>query len=63
MREMIEHQFACRTVQWNEAADAGDGALFSAITREGALVCAESIALLITALQDEGGDTHWRMAA
>lgn len=63
MRDLIEQQFSCRIVQWDEPAGAMDGATFSAITREGALVCAESVALLISALQDEGRDAYWPMAA
>lgn len=49
MRELLESQFACRIIQWNEESD--HGPLFSAIIG-GVWVQAESVALLVSALQD-----------
>lgn len=49
MYELIQTQFNCRIVQWNEPTDGG--AVYSAI-REGVLIVAESLALLISGLQD-----------
>jgi len=52
MRTLIEREYSCRIVQWNEPCGAGDGAVYSAYTSSGAYICAESLALLISALQD-----------
>lgn len=49
MIECLETRFNCRIVQWNEPTDGG--AVYSAI-REGVLIVAESLALLISGLQD-----------
>lgn len=49
MRDMIEQQFHCKVVQWAEPTD--DGAIFSAV-KDGRWLMAESLALLISALQD-----------
>lgn len=49
MKELIEEQFNCQVVQWNEESD--HGPLFSAIL-DGVWIQAESVALLISALQD-----------
>lgn len=50
VRELLETQFNCRIVQWGEGTDE-DMELFSAI-QHGRWVRADSLALLISALQD-----------
>lgn len=52
VRDLIESQFSARILQWNEPEDDLGGVVFSAIQR-GRLIVAESVALLISALQDE----------
>lgn len=51
MRDSIERQYECRVLQWDEPIGAMDGSVFSAYQR-GRLVVAESLALLISALQE-----------
>lgn len=62
MRDLLETQFHCTILSWAEPTD--DGHLFSAII-DGVMVQAESVALLVSALQDR---THqpirlWSIAA
>jgi hypothetical protein len=49
MRALLEEQFNCKIVQWGEESDHGQ--LFSAIL-DGVWIQAESLALLISGLQD-----------
>ncbi len=49
MRDLLEHQFDCEIVQWDEPTDCGP--VFSAV-QNGVWLQAESLALLISALQD-----------
>lgn len=49
MIDLLETQYHCKIVQWNEPTD--DGAIFSAV-KDGRWLMAESLALLISALQD-----------
>lgn len=51
MRDLIESQYSAKIVQWNEPEDDLGGVIFSAIQR-GRLIVAESVALLVSALQD-----------
>lgn len=62
MRQHLETQFSCRIVSWSEPADDLGGVIFSAFHR-GRLVVAESLALLISALQDEDARPVWLLAA
>lgn len=60
MRALIESQFNCQVLQWAEASD--DGQIFSAV-RDGVLLVAESVALLVSALQDHSRRPLLLMAA
>lgn len=51
MREFLESQFGARIVQWAEPTDDFGGQTFSAVCA-GRLIVAESLALLVSALQD-----------
>lgn len=51
MRDFIETQLDARVVQWAEPEDDLGGVIFSAIQR-GRLIVAESVALLVSALQE-----------
>lgn len=55
MRDLIERQYHCRIVQWDEPAGAGDGPQFAALTPQGAYICADSLPLLLAALRDAEG--------
>ena len=51
MRDLIEAQYQCEVRQWGEPQDDLDTALYSAV-QSGRLIVAESLALLISALQE-----------
>lgn len=51
MRTALEVQFSCTIRQWNEPVDDLGGTLFSAV-HGGELILADSLALLISALQE-----------
>lgn len=51
MRQFIETQYSAEVLQWDEP-DGDGGVTFSAYAR-GALIVAPSLALLLSALQDE----------
>lgn len=52
MKDFIETQYAARVIQWNEPTDDGEGVIFSALYA-GRFIQADSLALLLSALQDE----------
>ena len=60
MRDLLEHQFDCTILQWAEESDHGQ--IFSAV-QDGVLLVAESLALLISALQDRTHQPVMLMAA
>ncbi len=51
MRDLLEAQFSCSIRAWNEPVDDMGSVLFSALI-DGELVLADSLALLISALQE-----------
>jgi len=62
LAELIEHQFNCSIRQWGEPTDDMGGEAWSAV-QHGRLICAESLALLISALQDHTPRPVWLLAA
>lgn len=62
MRDLIEAQYSARVIQWNEPNGDLDGVTYSAIVA-GRYIVAESLALLISALQDEARSPLLLMAA
>ncbi len=51
MKDMIERQYDAQVMQWGEPEDDLGGVIYSAYQR-GRLIVAESLALLISALQE-----------